>query len=427
MKIFASHPDYTFVLELCKVLKKSGYRAWLAGGCVRDGLLGVVPHDFDIATDASPDEVEKLFPKTLNVGKSFGVIRVLGESSSGRPCDIEVASFRKDGLYVDGRRPVGIEKASAEEDAARRDFTVNAMFWDPFEDQIHDFVGGFRDLQAKVIRAVGDPRSRFKEDRLRMLRAVRFVMQLGFALDPLTEQALIEEGNKTSELSGERVSQELSKMLVTDHFDAHFLLLLRSGVFEAWLPVRSGERSLFLLKEKPVEARWAVFFVEWMLAVPLDVWTQWMKNQEMARRWAFSGEQKKTLELLYELISCPESAEVSLEKLGSTLKKWCSLNFSSWKIFCLSLTEPEKIFLKTKSSLFSEVENKRPDLFQSAVAWKMPEPFVSFEQVSRRFPDWSESQRGQILKKGLELQLIYPQKSSLEIEEMIFSQTGEVQ
>lgn len=425
MKIFASHPDYTFVLELCEVLKKNGYRAWLAGGCVRDGLFGVLPHDFDIATDASPDEVEKLFPKTLNVGKCFGVIRVLGESSAGKSCDIEVASFRKDGLYVDGRRPVGVEKASAEEDAARRDFTVNAMFWDPFQDQVHDFVGGLQDLQAKVLRAVGDPRARFKEDRLRMLRAVRFVMQLGFRLDPLTEQALREEGERTSELSGERVSQELSKMLATRCFDEKFPLLLESRVLEDWLPKRDRTRSLFLVNQKPMETRWTCFFAEWMLASSFEVWSEWINNRELQRRWAFSSEQKKTLELLNELISPAVSFEVSRVRLGSVLKKWCSLNFSSWKSFCLSLAEPEVQVLKAKSKLFFELESKRPDIFQTESAWKVPEPFFTFEWVSQRFPEWSESQKGQILKKGLELQLIYPQKSSLEIEKMLFPKTGE--
>lgn len=426
MKIFASHPDYAFVLELCRTLKARGYVGWLAGGCVRDGLLGILPNDFDIATDATPEEVEALFEKTLNVGKSFGVIRVLGESSLGKLCDIEVASFRKDGLYVDGRRPLGVEKASPEEDAARRDFTVNAMFWDPFQDQIHDFVGGLEDLQAKVLRAVGDPLARFKEDRLRMLRAVRFVMQLGFGLDSSTEKALTEEGNKTSELSGERVAQELLKMLATNQFDESFQLLLRSRVFEAWLPDRPKERSFFLVKEKPAEARWTCFFTEWMFASSFEAWTAWMANREIQRRWAFSGEQKKTLELLNELISTGSSQEILTEELGFILKKWCTLQFSSWKNFCMSLNESEKNFLKNNSKLFFELESKRADLFRLDSAWKVPDSFLSFDQLSVRFPQWSESEKGQMLKKGLGLQMVYPQKGPAEIEEMLFPKAGEV-
>src|SRR5437763_17037138 len=167
--------------EIVRKLRAAGHVAYYAGGCVRDLLSGKPPKDIDVATDARPEMVQKLFARTYAVGAHFGVIVVLENGFQ-----FEVATFRSDGAYLDGRHPVDVHFASAEEDAARRDFTINGMFFDPESDAVIDFVGGRTDLEARLIRAIGDPAQRFTEDRLRMLRAIRFATVLGFEIETAT-------------------------------------------------------------------------------------------------------------------------------------------------------------------------------------------------------------------------------------------------
>src|ERR1700733_298669 len=163
--------------DIVAQLQRAGHTAYLAGGSVRDHLLGVEAKDYDIATSARPEEVQRLFPRVTDVtGKSFGVVRVMVENES-----YEVATFREDGLYKDGRRPDSVRFATAEEDAQRRDFTVNGLFYDPVAERLIDYVGGEADLGAKIIRAIGRPEDRFGEDQLRLLRAIRFATRLNFA------------------------------------------------------------------------------------------------------------------------------------------------------------------------------------------------------------------------------------------------------
>ncbi len=168
-------------------LQDAGYQALYAGGCVRDRLRGVEPHDYDIATDAKPAEVQRLFPRTVAVGAQFGVVCVIEAGT-----EFQVASFRADGLYIDGRHPESVVFSSPEVDAQRRDFTINGLFFDPIRDELIDYVGGRRDLEARVLRAIGNPADRFREDRLRMLRAVRFAATLGFEIEPATWTAVRE-------------------------------------------------------------------------------------------------------------------------------------------------------------------------------------------------------------------------------------------
>ena len=166
-------------------LHEAGHEAYLVGGCVRDELRGVVPVDYDIATSARPEEVEKLFPKTVGVGKSFGVMLVVENGKS-----FEVATFRADGDYEDGRRPKEVKFTDAQTDADRRDFTVNGLFLNPITNKVHDWVGGETDLKSRTLRTIGDPVERFGEDHLRLLRAVRFAAQLDFQIDPTTFSAV---------------------------------------------------------------------------------------------------------------------------------------------------------------------------------------------------------------------------------------------
>ncbi len=195
--------------QVVQRLTTAGHQAYWAGGCVRDLLLGQIPKDFDVATSARPEQVQKLFQRTIAVGASFGVITVIG----GPGVTVEVATFRSDGKYSDGRRPDRVTYSSAEEDARRRDFTINGMFFDPSREEVLDYVGGKRDLEARVIRAIGDPTQRFQEDKLRLLRGVRFAARLGFVMEEATYQAIKREVATISVVSVERILAELRQMI----------------------------------------------------------------------------------------------------------------------------------------------------------------------------------------------------------------------
>jgi poly(A) polymerase len=205
-----------FAVDVVRRLQGAGFRALWNGGCVRDLLMGRVPKDYDVATDARPDAVRNLFGqrRTLAVGASFGVIIVLGSKEAG---NIEVATFRTEGPYLDGRRPEHVDFAGPEDDARRRDFTINGMFYDPLSEQVHDYVGGEKDLAAGVVRAIGRPGDRMAEDKLRMLRAVRFAATLEFQLDGPTADAVRAMAPEIHVVSAERIAQELKRMLVDPH------------------------------------------------------------------------------------------------------------------------------------------------------------------------------------------------------------------
>lgn len=212
-------------------LRDAGFEALFAGGCVRDKLLGVDPGDYDIVTSARPEQVEALFERTIPVGRQFGIVVVVENG-----VNFEVATFREDGPYADGRRPDHVRFADPETDARRRDFTINAMFEDPLNGRIIDYVGGKADLDAKVLRAVGDPRARFAEDRLRMIRAVRFATRLGFAIDPPTQAALAEQPEKIAIVSAERIGDEIVRILTEGSAAEGFRLLDETGLLGVILP-----------------------------------------------------------------------------------------------------------------------------------------------------------------------------------------------
>src|SRR5262245_2282677 len=207
--------DREFATDVVRRLRQSGYEAYWAGGCVRDELLNFIPADYDVATSARPEDVVRTFKKTVEVGASFGVVEVIGpRRPDGSYPKVQVATFRSDGAYVDGRRPESVVFSSAEEDAARRDFTINGMFLDPLDGRVIDYVGGQADLQARVLRAIGDPRARFREDKLRLVRAVRFAARFGFPIEPETAAAVREMAAEITVVSAERIAEELRKILV---------------------------------------------------------------------------------------------------------------------------------------------------------------------------------------------------------------------
>ena len=212
-------------------LRDAGHIAYFAGGCVRDMVRGLAPKDYDIATNATPEAVQKLFPRTYAVGAHFGVIVVLENDFQ-----FEVATFRSDDAYVDGRHPTSVHFSSPEEDAKRRDFTINGMFFDPATNEVIDFVGGRADLEAKVVRAIGDPAQRFAEDRLRMLRAVRFATVLDYKIDNQTWQALRASAASINQISAERIRDELVKIFRSPNRLRGWDLLDSSGLMQAILP-----------------------------------------------------------------------------------------------------------------------------------------------------------------------------------------------
>lgn len=207
-------PAATLAVEIIERLRSEGFTAYLAGGCVRDALLGMHPKDFDVATNATPETVRRLFGKkrTLPIGAAFGVINVLPSHGSDLH-PVEVATFRSDAGYSDGRRPDSVSFGDPEADALRRDFTINGLFFDPAREQLIDYVGGQKDLQEGVVRAIGQADERIEEDKLRMLRGVRFAARFNFYLENATAQAIARHAPDVVQTSGERIGQELRRML----------------------------------------------------------------------------------------------------------------------------------------------------------------------------------------------------------------------
>ena len=212
-------------------LRQHGFEAYLAGGCVRDMLLGKTPQDYDITTNARPEQIQKVFGETIPVGAQFGVILVL---VGGEP--FEVASFRHDGPYLDGRHPSAVRYGSLEEDIQRRDFTINGMIYDPLADRVIDRVDGRRDLERRLVRAIGDPLDRFAEDRLRMIRAVRFAASLNFDIDQPTCAAIERLAPSVTEISWERIGEEVTRILIEGGARRGFELLDRCALLAVILP-----------------------------------------------------------------------------------------------------------------------------------------------------------------------------------------------
>jgi hypothetical protein len=233
--VVAAEKQRRFALEVVHTLREAHFEAYWAGGCVRDQLLGRTAKDYDVATNATPPEIRQLFGfrRTLALGAAFGVITVLGPREAGQ---VEVATFRRDAEYSDGRHPDHVSFSSAREDADRRDFTINGLFYDPLEDRVIDFVGGQEDLQRRLVRAIGDPRARFAEDKLRMLRAVRFAAGFDFALEAGTLAAIQQMADEIIVVSGERIAMEMRRMLSEPGRVEAVRLLLATGLARFVLP-----------------------------------------------------------------------------------------------------------------------------------------------------------------------------------------------
>jgi len=249
-----------FATTIVQTLRQRGFQAYLVGGCVRDLLLGREPKDYDVATNATPVQVMDIFPETYAVGAQFGVVlvpvperdAVSGDQAelSSKSHAVEVATFRSDIGYSDGRHPDEVRfSLDPREDVARRDFTINGMLLDPVSGEVLDFVGGRKDLEAGIIRTIGDPEQRFSEDKLRMLRAVRFAARFDYSIEPATFVAMQKLAEEIQVVSRERVRDELTRMLTEGHAHRAFLLLDESGLLKPVLPEISAMKGV----EQPAE------------------------------------------------------------------------------------------------------------------------------------------------------------------------------
>ncbi len=221
----------TEALKIVKKLRNAGFKAYWAGGCVRDIVMNLTPQDYDIATSGLPEQVMSLFDKTVPVGLSFGVVKVF----CGK-FEFEVATFRSDGKYLDGRHPEEVHFSSEREDACRRDFTINGMFYDPIEEKVIDYVKGLEDIRAGIIRTINSPKDRFSEDGLRLIRAIRFAAKFQFQIEPQTYQAIKQMASNIKQISVERIREELEKMLTGPHPDKSIRLLDKTDLLKMVLP-----------------------------------------------------------------------------------------------------------------------------------------------------------------------------------------------
>jgi poly(A) polymerase len=235
------HSRFEFAARIIRELRGAGYQAYLVGGCVRDLVLQREAADYDVATDALPDQVMRMFPRSYGVGAQFGVVLVGdgvpgAEGGAPKAC-VEVATFRSDIGYSDGRHPDRVRYSrSAQEDVQRRDFTINGLLYDPVADQVLDYVGGLADIKAGIVRTIGDAEERFREDKLRMMRAVRFAARFDYQIQAQTFSSIQSRAAEISQVSNERIREELSKMLVEGHAQSAFDLLDRSGLLAQTLP-----------------------------------------------------------------------------------------------------------------------------------------------------------------------------------------------
>jgi tRNA nucleotidyltransferase/poly(A) polymerase len=299
-----------FAIDVVKTLQSAGHQALWAGGCVRDQLVGRTPKDYDVATSATPEQVRKVFGKkrTLPIGASFGVITVLGPKSAD---PIEVATFRRDGGYSDGRRPDSVEFTDAREDALRRDFTINGMFFDPILEEIHDYVGGQEDLAKRQIRAIRNPHERIEEDKLRMLRGVRFAATFGFSLESETMAAIQKRAGEISVVSGERIGAEMRRMLSSPNRAIAVTLLKESGLLGEILNEGSSlyrdsqtwGQTLASLKRLNDESFSAAAAI--LLAPIIDA----MGVAQIADQWKLSNDERKTIEWICKHWSTLDQAE----------------------------------------------------------------------------------------------------------------------
>lgn len=376
--LLQKHSHWPAVENIYHTLTAHGYKAFLAGGCVRDALLGIVAHDLDVATDASPEDIERLFSNTVAVGKSFGVMRVLT-----READIEVATFRSDGEYKDGRRPETVHFSSPEMDAQRRDFTVNALFYDLENDRVLDYVDGQKDLAQKRLTTVGEAEKRFGEDHLRLLRAARFVGQLDFTLSASTEEALTRMAGQVVTVSGERIREEMAKLLRSAAVEKALQVLVRSGLMKVLFPFRAQDATADELSLAVHSWQsFALFFRPASLA----------ELKKALADLRFSVREQRAIERSWQLWQNP--TEFLTLPLGKKLPRLAEEGFP-WALR----------ILKVHSPLKAEVEEL--ERVWMSLGEQLPKPFLTGADIV----GLQGKAIGECLQKAFELQLEGPLKN----------------
>lgn len=331
-------------------LNRAGYMAYFAGGWVRDYVMGHPSEDIDIATSALPNEIMDLFTNTILVGLSFGVVIVVIEGHQ-----YEVATFRKDLKYLDGRHPIGIEPSSPLEDALRRDFTINGMFYDPIKEEMHDFVHGQQDIRKGLIRAIGNPHERFFEDRLRMLRAFRFAARFSFNIDPETQEAIHENVDKLfPSVAMERVWQEFNKMAAYPRFDQALIDMHRLSLLEVIFPEL---KNLHINHLKVLVENFSYFPKECPpLLFLMELFPEASLNQkiEIAKRIKATNRDIKLLEFFYSLFKA-----INLEKSGEYIDNYGWAHFYAHPDYKLCLEVIASRYPLKERRVFFEMHQKR--------------------------------------------------------------------
>jgi len=362
----SKHHPRDAAVKIVTTLQIAGHTAYFAGGCVRDTLLGQHPKDYDVATDAKPNQVCELFNNTRLVGEAFGValVRLMRH-------DIEVATFRLEWGYEDGRRPGGVEFTDAEHDAQRRDFTVNGLFQDPLTDEIIDFVGGQADIQAKVIRAIGDPDQRFAEDYLRMLRAPRFAARLDFDIETKTARAIRNHARYLGQISRERIGLEVQAMLSlpTDGRSRAISLIQELNLDGPTLNEDHSDASCPLIRALVNEADYATSLAAWLMD------RHGGRAERMLPRW------RKALSLSNDV----RDATAKTLRLSAIACNWSQMNVAKRKRLLAedrwhqtSLLVAAMHHIGQAGDAYQQIEQDSPKLFAEGVA---PEPFVSGEHL----------------------------------------------
>lgn len=345
--------------RLVKKLVDAGHIAYFAGGWVRDFLMKHPSDDIDIATNASVEEIQTLFPKTIPVGVAFGIVIVVQDG-----LHFEVATFRKDRGYVDGRRPTGIDAATPEEDAQRRDFTINGMFYDPLKEKLMDFVGGQIDLKQGIIRAIGNAHERFLEDRLRMMRAVRYSTRFNFPIEEKTLAALMDHAESLlPAVAMERVWQEFKKMSQFAHFDRGLVTLhklkLLGTIFPALKQVPSSEIAsrAKVIESFPKGAPTVAELLELFPDQTLD------QHLQLCDALKLSNQEREIVSFLHHakaLFNMPESWLKNLEKF-----EWAEFYANPLSEMCLMIIAAR--YEETKRHAFFETHEKQQQRLHRAI------------------------------------------------------------
>lgn len=318
--LLAQHPQWKYVVQICQQLHNHGYEAVLAGGCVRDALLGKLAKDIDIATSATPEQIEKIFKRVIMVGKSFGVCRVvMADDQDDAQDPIELATFREESDYKDGRHPEHVAYSDMKKDSARRDFTVNAMFYDLGQKHVLDYVGGQTDLQNKVLRTVGVPEERFAEDSLRLLRAARFAAQLEFKVEEQTLLAVQKSAGQLTRVSSERRQDEINKAFAIEKPFLFFQKLRQMNLHGVlFLTIDWNEAILQKFFKNPCPSQWG-----WAALVYLETSKNYAEATKVVSTFKLSKDTLNFIQLCLELNIFLKAAAATTE--ASMLAPFVSL------------------------------------------------------------------------------------------------------